>query len=286
MQLVMLGTGSPLPDPNRAGAAQAVGVDGRWFLVDAGRGCVMRMAAAGLGPAAIERLLLTHLHSDHVTDVNDVVTTRWIQGFPPAPLPVGGPPGTAAFIADTLRMLGTDIGWRIAHHDDLEAGPEVPVVETDGRTGDGLGAVVLDDGVRITAAPTDHRPVHPTLAWRFDADGASVVLGGDSVPCPGLDHLCAGADVYVQTVLRDDLVSQVPVPRFVDVLDYHSTVADAARTAARAGVGTLVLNHCVPAPGVDPAGPNGRDEWLALAAEHFDGEVLLPDDGDRIAVGA
>jgi ribonuclease Z len=283
MELVMLGTGSPLPDPNRAGPSQLVGVDGRWFLVDAGRGCLIRLVAAGVGPVAIEQLLVTHLHSDHVTDVNDVITTRWISGFPPAPLPVVGPPGTARFVGDTLRMLEPDVGWRVAHHDDLDAGPEVPVTETDGFT---VGEVVLDDGVLITAAPTDHRPVHPTVAWRFDAGGRSVVLGGDTVPCPGLDDLCAGADVYVQTVVRDDLIEAIPLPRLYDVLDYHSTVADAARTAARGGVGTLVLNHCVPAPGADSDGPNGRAEWLAMAAKHFDGEILLPDDLDRIPVGS
>ena len=285
MELVMLGTGSPLPDARRAGPAQLVGVDGRWFLIDAGRGCLMRLVAAGVAPTAVEQLLVTHLHSDHVTDVNDLITTRWIGGLPPAPLPVVGPPRTDQFVDDTLQMLGPDIAWRVGHHDDLPSGPEVTVTETEGTTDGSIGDVLLDDGVRITAAPTDHRPVHPTVAYRLDVDGRSVVLGGDSVPCDGLDALCAGADVYVQTVVRDDLISAIPLPRLQDVLDYHSTVADAARTAARGGVGTLVLNHCVPAPGVDPDGPNGRAEWLAMAAEHFDGEILLPDDLDRIPVG-
>ena len=58
--------------------------------------------------------------------------------------------------------------------------------------------------MRITSAPTEHRPVHPTVAYRIDADGGSVVLAGDTVPCAGLDELCVGADVYVQTVVRDD----------------------------------------------------------------------------------
>ena len=281
VELVMVGTGSPVPDAQRAGPSQLVGVDGRWFLIDAGRGCLMRLAAAGVGPTLLECLLVTHLHSDHVTDLNDVITTRWITGFPPLPLPVVGPQGTQRFVDDTLRMLGPDIGWRVAHHDDVVAGPEVRVTETTGV----MGEVVVDDGVRIIAAPTDHRPVHPTVAYRVEADGRSVVLAGDTVPCEGLDHLCAGADVYVQTVVRDDVIRNVPVPRLHDVLDYHSTVADAARTAARSGVGTLVLNHCVPTPGPDPDGPNGRNEWLALASEHFDGEVLLPDDLDRIPVG-
>ena len=76
MQLIMTGTGSPLPDPNRSGPSQLVKVADRNFLIDCGRGCLMRLAAAGAPPITIERLLLTHLHSDHVTDVNDFITTR------------------------------------------------------------------------------------------------------------------------------------------------------------------------------------------------------------------
>jgi ribonuclease Z len=100
-----------------------------------------------------------------------------------------------------------------------------------------------------------------------------VVLGGDGVPCAGLDELCNGADAYVQTVIRDDLVRQIPIARLQDILDYHSTVEDAARTAARAGVGTLVLTHYVPA-----MAPVQSDEWRALAAAHFDGDIVLGDD--------
>jgi ribonuclease Z len=77
----------------------------------------------------------------------------------------------------------------------------------------------------------------------------------------------------VQTVIREDLVRQVPNTRFQDIVDYHSTVEDAARTAARAGVRTLVLTHYVP-----PMAPDTLEEWRALAAKHFAGEIILGDD--------
>jgi ribonuclease Z len=93
------------------------------------------------------------------------------------------------------------------------------------------------------------------------------------VPCAGLDELLVGADVYVQTVLRDDLVRLVPMQRFVDTIDYHSTVEQAAQSAARAGVGTLVLTHQVPTPL-----PGAADEWIALAAAHFDGNIVFGED--------
>jgi ribonuclease Z len=140
---------------------------------------------------------------------------------------------------------------------------------TEVSPGDELSIAGLD--VRVAA--TDHRPVEPTVAYRVEADGRTVVLGGDGVPCASLDDICSGADAYVQTVLRDDIVRMVPNQRFQDILDYHSTVADAARTATRAGVRTLVLTHYVP-----PMQPGQEDEWRALAAEHFAGDIVLGDD--------
>jgi ribonuclease Z len=99
------------------------------------------------------------------------------------------------------------------------------------------------------------------------------VIAGDTVPCPGLDELCAGADMLVHTVVRRDLIEPIGLPRLTDVLDYHSDVEDAARTAARNGVGTLVLTHLVPAPQ-----PDAEHEWVERAAVHFDGTVVVARD--------
>ena len=130
MKVTLLGTGSPLPDPNRAGPATLVQAGGLNLLFDCGRGVLIRLAAAGLPtPALLHANLLTHLHSDHVTDFNDVVTTRWVTSPVDSPLPVFGPVGTAAFAERTLAMLRDDIGYRVAHHDDLNWEPGVDVTE-------------------------------------------------------------------------------------------------------------------------------------------------------------
>lgn len=267
IEITTLGTGSPLPDPNRAGAANLVRAGGLTLLFDAGRGVCLRLAAAGTGPAQLTAVLLTHLHSDHICDLNDVVTTRWVGSLVPNPLPLIGPPGTVAMAAGMQAMLAADISYRIAHHDDLTEAQQLDIVEA--RPG-----VVLDQSnVRVIAASTDHRPVEPTLGYRVEHDGSAVVIGGDGVPCAGLDELCAGADVYVQTVLREDLIRAIGVPRLLDTIDYHSTVQQAAETATRGGVHTLVLTHMV--PGV---GAGTEDEWVAMAAAHFDGEIVLAND--------
>jgi len=274
IDITLLGTGSPMVDPNRAGPSTLIQAGESTFLVDCGRGVLMRAAAAGVGAANLTALLLTHLHSDHITDLSDVITTRWVTTFVPTPLPIIGPPGTKAVVEATLEALAPDISYRIAHHADITEPPSVQVHEyNDGQVWDA-------DGVRITVAPTDHRPVEPTIAFRISYDGTSVVLAGDTVPCAGLDELASGAGALVHTVIRKDLVALVPQQRLKDILDYHSSVEQAAATAARAGVGTLVLTHYVP-----PLAPGQEDQWRALAATEFSGPVELGDDLLRVTIG-
>ena len=265
--VTLLGTGSPLPDPNRAGPATLVRAGDANLLVDAGRGVVMRLAAAGLFPSMVTGVLLTHLHSDHICALNDVITSHWVTSPGPVSLPVHGPVGTAEVVDGIQRMLGPDVGYRLDHHDDLTEGPRLEVVEH------GPGEAFELGGCTITTHATDHRPVEPTLGYRIEHAGTVAALAGDTIPCPGLDDLCAGADLYVQTVIRDDLVALVPNARLQDILDYHSSVEQAAQTAARAGVGTLVLTHYVP-----PLQPGQEDEWRSIAAAHFGGEIVLGDD--------
>ena len=100
------------------------------------------------------------------------------------------------------------------------------------------------------------------------------MLAGDTVPCSGLDELCMSAHAYVQTVIRSDLVRQIANPRLHDILDYHSTIEQAATTAAKAGVETLVCTHFV--PGIFPG---QEEEWRSRASGHFSGTVVLADDG-------
>ena len=273
IEVTLLGTGSPIPDPHRGGPATLVRAGEQVLLVDCGRGVLQRAAAVGVGAGNLSALLITHLHSDHITDLGDVITTRWVMTLVPPPLTILGPPGTRAVVEATIASLGPDIGYRIDHHDDITQGPVVEVHEH-------LEGPVWEHGdVRISVAPTDHRPVAPTIGFRVDHDGTSVVLAGDTVPCAGLDALAAGADALVHTVIRKDLLESVPLQRIVDVCDYHSSVEEAAATAARAGVGTLVLTHYVPA-----LVPGQEDEWRARAATEFGGRIELGDDLHRVEV--
>src|SRR4051794_1679066 len=118
--VTLLGTGSPLPSATCAGPATLVSTgpspNDQHLLVDAGRGVLMRLAAVGLGAQHLAAVFLTHLHSDHITDLNDVITSRWVMSFTPAPLTIVGPVGTRQVVEHLLAALAPDIGYRIAHH--------------------------------------------------------------------------------------------------------------------------------------------------------------------------
>ena len=273
MEIVLLGTGFPVPHPDRAGPATLVRAGGLNLLFDAGRGVLMRLAGAGVLPFQLDAVFLTHLHSDHVTDFNDVMTMNWAGRLDTDPLGVVGPDGTAEFCELTKASLHRDIGWRIAHHATLNTGPRFDVTEVLD------GPAFERDGVRVVAAATHHPPVEPSIGFRIEHGGKGVVIGGDSLPCEGLDRLCAGANVYVQTVLRRPLVEQIAHPRIQDILTYHSSTEDAARTAAKAGVGTLVFTHMMPAPA-----RGTEQDWIDDAKAHFDGDVLVGTDLQTIEV--
>src|SRR5450755_5030428 len=119
IEVVLLGTGNPLPDPMRAGPSTFVRAGAHHFLVDCGRGVLLRAAAAGTGANQLSAVLLTHLHSDHLTDLNDVITTRWVTTFAPTPLTIIGPPRTGEVVDGIRASLRPDVEYRLAHHDDL-----------------------------------------------------------------------------------------------------------------------------------------------------------------------
>ena len=272
MDIVLTGTGSPLPDANRAGPSTLVKAGDTQILVDAGRGVVMRMAGAASLPAFLSGVVITHLHSDHVCALNDVITTHWVMTQGDV-LQIYGPVGTAQFVERQVHALEADIGYRIAHHEELTRPPQVQVTELEAGDAFSIG------DVQITTAATEHAPVRPTIGFRLEHAGATAALVGDTIPCDGVDELAREADAYVQTVIRRDLVQMIPNEMIQDILDYHSGVVEAAQTAARVGAKRLVLTHMVPAPT-----PDQYPEWIARAAEHYDGEIVIGDDLTTITV--
>lgn len=294
LQVVLCGTGSPLPDPDRAAACTAVIAGGHFVLVDAGPGSWETLDLANLPIARVEAVLLTHFHSDHIGDLGEAMTQGWIAGRE-APLEVFGPPGTARVVAGFVEAYAADVEARIAHHGERwlpRAAAGAVARELAMPAGTAATVVFERDGLRVTMFAVDHRPVEPAVGYRFDFGGRSLVVSGDTRKHQAVIANARGADLLVHEALQPGLVERANrVARRIgrerlaelagDIPDYHTTPVEAAEIAREAGVAHLVLTHLVPAP------PNAlaRRLFLAGVADAFDGEVTLGEDGMRFSLG-
>src|SRR6266536_3496600 len=151
MRAVLLGTGSPPPNPKRRGPATLLTLGGEQFLVDAGSGVGAQLVQAGVRPYDWPRVLITHHHSDHIIDIGHLLITRWISGQN-APFEVWGPAGTRRQMDKLLDYLDWDIEIRRAHMVKRER-PKVAVTEIE------EGKVLVVGGVTVSAFSVDHDPV-------------------------------------------------------------------------------------------------------------------------------
>lgn len=254
------GSGSPMPDETRAGPCIAVlaGADG--FIFDSGSGSTRKLLRMGFPIAKLRGVYLTHLHSDHIDGLGELLLQTWVGGSRGTPLPVSGPPGTERVIAGLAETYAIDRGFRIAHH-----GPAVVRPEGAGASAQivalppGAPSMVVYDrnGVRITAILVDHRPIAPAYGYRIDYKGRSIALSGDTVYAPGFVAAAKGVDVMFHDALNAKMVGQISATlarrgnadgaRIMhDIPGYHASPEDAARAAKDAGAKRLVLYHMVP----------------------------------------
>ena len=271
MQVILLGTGYPRPDPERAGPATAVVVGEKVFIVDAGRGVVMRLWATELPLKNIHAVFLTHLHSDHISGLPDLFNTSWIFGRH-QPLELYGPTGTEEMAAALLGFFAVDIPIR---RDLIEMLPSegaminTHVVEE--------GVVHEDDDVRVTAFAVDHRPVEPAFGYRFDllspegTTARSIVISGDTRPSANLTKHAKSVDILIHEAYLPEHFDHVDTPEVAARLKaYHTSAVEVGKVAAEAGVKLLVLTHLVP----------GDDEetFLERARKHFSGPIVVGKD--------
>ena len=189
MNVVLLDTGSPPPNPKRRGPSTLLSLGEERFLVDAGSGVGVQLVQAGVRPYVWPRLFITHHHSDHVIDVGHLLITRWIVGQN-APLEVWGPAGTRRQIDKLLDYLHWDIEVRRAHMTDRKP-PTVRVTEIE------EGRVMEAGGVAVSAFLVEHDPVKPAFGYRFEGCGRSIVISGDTRPCENLMRWSRDVDCLV-----------------------------------------------------------------------------------------
>jgi ribonuclease Z len=274
--VLTLGTGSPELNPARASACTAVQYRGAYYVVDTGNGSALSLLKGGIHGAYRHRdiaaILFTHLHQDHVNDYFDMATTRWSEGG--KRLDLIGPPGTAELHRFLVTFFRDDLRYRLRGGERAGIDEEgmfrgVEIRELTGSSRFALG------GLLVTTAELTHSLYN--LGYRFEADGLSVVVSGDTSFDRRLVDLSRGADVLVVDA-NPWVDGSAPPPGGTPS---HMTLQDVVRVAAEAAVGTVVLTHLWPLP-VDETVVRGTE--AAFSNGGYRGRVVFAEDGLEVPV--
>ena len=270
-KIVMLGTGTPIPDPDRQGPALVIVVDSTPYFFDAGTGVVRRAAAAqragvaGLRMPQLQHLFITHLHSDHTLGLADLLFTPWIQGRT-VPLEVYGPPGTTHMVASTLSAFDEDIHERIAS----SAGPSALGWKANVHE-IAAGVVYKDSLVTVRAFAVPHSAWKYAFGYRIDTPDRSIVVSGDTRPSPAIATACNGCDVLIHEVYSDSGFANVPPARQKYHAQAHTSATQLGTIATSAKPKLLILTHIL-------FFGASEERVLTEVRSTFKGNVVLPHD--------
>lgn len=296
LNVYVCGSGSPMPDAARAGPCLAVLAGQQAFVFDAGSGSIRKLGRMGFPMPKLQAAFLTHLHSDHIDGLGELLLQAWVAGGRAAPLPIYGPAGTDKVIEGFNAAYTLDQGYRVAHHGPKVvqpggAGGAASVIALPGGTD---SQVVYDkDGVKITVIRVNHAPIEPAFGFRVDYKGRSLALSGDTVYSPSFVAAAKGTDLMLHEALNKRMIAALGAKLaergqagnaqiMQDIQNYHASPEDAARAAKEAGVKALVLYHLVPSPPVKLMEPL----FLGDAPKVFSGPLKLAQDGMMISLPA
>jgi ribonuclease BN (tRNA processing enzyme) len=273
-RVVLLGTGTPVPDPDRAGPATAIVVNDSTYLVDFGPGVVRRAEAAvldrgitALEPANLKVAFVTHLHSDHTAGYSDLILTGWTAGRR-TPLEVYGPAGLQSMTEHILQAYRIDIQTRTNPEGNQRFIPDGWKVNAHEIKS---GVIYKDANVTVTAFKTKH--AMESYGYRFDTPDRSVVISGDTSPTEETINACNGCDVLIHEAQMLELYAKMPEGLHSFVTKYHTTTEQLAVLATKAKPKLLVVYHTISfRPGIAP--PQFLSSLAGTGAFRSPSEVL------------
>jgi ribonuclease Z len=275
----LLGTASgPRAFVDKAGISTLVEAGGERFLFDVGRGFMQRLVQAGFPMNAVSKLFITHLHSDHVIGLPDLMLTPW-SAAPErkVPLEVWGPDGTRDMVRHLEEAFTFDIRMR-RDVDESFSPAGIRMVAHDIQP----GKVYEKNGVTVTAFLVSHGLVKPSYGYRVDYAGRSVALSGDTSPSDNLVAVCKGVDVLIHEAIDRDVLRRL-VPdkqRMESIVARHTTPEQAASIFSRVSPRLAVFSH---SPGTTAIVEQTRRSYPGRVEMGED--LMVIDIGDEVAVG-
>ena len=286
---IVCGSRSPLPHPSRAEACILVIAGKDIYVVDTGAGSANNVLQWTIPFNRIKAILLTHLHSDHITDLPTFHLQTWIRQNRSSKLDVYGPKGVDSVVQGFEDAYNLDYAFRNAHHGDEIAPLEVAGMKA--HTIDLNNPVIIEsDDLSIRVFEVDHHPVKPALGYRFDYKGRSIVISGDTSPSQNLTDHSKNADVLFHEAQANHILK--PMSQFMlnngqamsakildDITTYHTTPLEAAAIAYEANVKHLIFYHLTPSPRNDIM----ANIFTRGVADVFD-KWTLSDDGTMVVL--
>jgi ribonuclease BN (tRNA processing enzyme) len=280
-KVVLLGTGTPVPDPDRSGPATAIVVGDSAYLIDFGPGVVRRAESAALNrnisavqPRNLKVAFVTHLHSDHTAGYSDLILTGWTSGRA-VPLEVYGPSGLQSMTEHILQAYRIDIETR--------TNPDSPMRDI-GRVPDAwkvnaheikAGVIYKDEKVTVTAFATKH--AMESYGYRFETPDRTIVISGDTNPVEATINACNGCDILIHEAQPLELQAKMPKSVQSVVAKYHTTTEQLAELANKAKPKLLVIYHTITfPPGIAPSRllpPNAGADALYVSPEMLQKEI-------------
>ena len=268
-RVILLGTGTPNPEPDHSGPAVAIVTGDRVYIVDCGPGVVRRAAQAGIRMEQFTRAFVTHLHSDHTAGLPDLIFTPAVTGRK-EPFEIYGPPGLRAMTAHVMKAWKDDMEIRLHGLEPAVAAAYV-VHAHDVKPGE----VYRDAAVRVTAIAVQHGAWKHAYGYRFEAGGKVIVISGDTTYSAQLLEASKGCDILVHEFYsQKGWEARTPDWQRYHAA-YHTSAPDVGKLAAAAQVKKLVLYHELPM-GQPP------EQVLREIREHFSGEVIYGKDLDVV----
>ncbi|MCJ2180509.1 MBL fold metallo-hydrolase [Novosphingobium sp. 2580] len=271
-KLVLLGTtGAPYFIPERKMIGQAVVIDGRVYLIDAGYGVAGRMVEAHLPFEKVAGIFVTHMHADHIADF-PIIAEQIAMSQGISPVGVFGPEGIRATCSGALETFTETFKARQMMMQGIPAPSDRFAVTQIAAN----GVIFQDDRVEVSALAVPHPPI-PSYAYRFDSQDRSIVFSGDTRMFEGLAEFAKGADVLVHEAIYLPGFAAPPynMPEAMVKMatSVHTTPEQAGQIAQQAGVKTLVLSHLIPGQTTTP-----DSVWHSEAAKHFKGRIIVGHD--------
>lgn len=294
IRVLVCGTGSPEASSARAQACTLVAAGGKMFLFDVGDGAVHSLAQSRIPVNRLERVFITHFHSDHFGDLAPLINASWIWGRT-TPLEVQGPTGMKQVLGGIAQAYALDEQYRSANMPHLAQNRAVAFgvpLEVTFAEGQRSVRVYNKDGVTIDATLVAHDPVKPALGYVLRYKGQKVFVSGDTEVSPVNFEAMRDADLAIHESYAAHMVRRA-IPQMKKLgMDFEAEVAERtipyhadnialAKQAQEAGVKHLLLTHLIPYPDSFVV----RRMYTEGMGEHFKGKLTVAEDGMVLVVG-